>query len=117
MRSASGTGIFHRPPTRKCANCLNAHVRNSKRIPIPFKITKQETNHAKRNRQKTNRRHFHLRYDLFELKGVISVMENLEFKIDEREVSIPAGQLTLEGNLNLPENAHGIVLFAHGSGS
>jgi putative phosphoribosyl transferase len=42
-------------------------------------------------------------------------MEN--FKIDEYEVTIPAGQLRLEGNLNIPEEAHGIVLFAHGSGS
>jgi pimeloyl-ACP methyl ester carboxylesterase len=32
-------------------------------------------------------------------------------------VSIPADQVTLEGLLELPENAAGIVLFAHGSGS
>ena len=25
--------------------------------------------------------------------------------------------ITLEGNLSLPENPHGVVLFAHGSGS
>jgi dienelactone hydrolase len=35
----------------------------------------------------------------------------------ERTVSIPAGELSLEGTLGLPERARGIVLFAHGSGS
>jgi putative phosphoribosyl transferase len=33
------------------------------------------------------------------------------------DVRIPAGEATLEGNLHLPTNASGIVLFAHGSGS
>jgi putative phosphoribosyl transferase len=33
------------------------------------------------------------------------------------EVSIEAGNVTLEGTLNLPREASGIVLFAHGSGS
>lgn len=32
-------------------------------------------------------------------------------------VNIPAGAVSLEGMLDLPENAPGIVLFAHGSGS
>jgi len=32
-------------------------------------------------------------------------------------VSIPAGAVALEGALVVPENARGIVLFAHGSGS
>lgn len=31
--------------------------------------------------------------------------------------NIPAGQVHVEGMLELPENAHSIVLFAHGSGS
>ena len=35
----------------------------------------------------------------------------------ENEVSIPAGELQLEGNLDVPENAQSIVVFAHGSGS
>src|ERR671936_601571 len=35
----------------------------------------------------------------------------------ERLVRLPAGPGMLEGNLNLPAKAHGIVLFAHGSGS
>jgi putative phosphoribosyl transferase len=38
-------------------------------------------------------------------------------KSDERLVLVAAGRVTLEGNLNLPEGARGIVLFAHGSGS
>jgi putative phosphoribosyl transferase len=33
------------------------------------------------------------------------------------EVQIPAGSVILSGELNVPENAGGIVLFAHGSGS
>ena len=36
---------------------------------------------------------------------------------DERPVRIPAGRATLGGDLNIPEGARGIVLFAHGSGS
>lgn len=32
-------------------------------------------------------------------------------------ISIKAGQVTLEGNISVPEGATGIVLFAHGSGS
>jgi len=37
--------------------------------------------------------------------------------IHEVEVKIPFGDLTLAGNLTLPHDAIGIVLFAHGSGS
>jgi putative phosphoribosyl transferase len=33
------------------------------------------------------------------------------------EVQIHAGRAVLSGNLNNPENANGLVLFAHGSGS
>ena len=35
----------------------------------------------------------------------------------EQSVSIEAGRITLEGDLTLPEDAPGVVLFAHGSGS
>jgi dienelactone hydrolase len=34
-----------------------------------------------------------------------------------REVQIPAREVTLSGELNIPQNAAGVVLFAHGSGS
>jgi putative phosphoribosyl transferase len=37
--------------------------------------------------------------------------------IEERLVRVPAGSVTLEGNLTLPEQSRGVVLFAHGSGS
>jgi putative phosphoribosyl transferase len=37
--------------------------------------------------------------------------------IEERLVQVPAGTVTLEGNLTLPEEAQAIVLFADGSGS
>ena len=35
----------------------------------------------------------------------------------ERSVLIPVSNLTLEGDLSIPRNAPGLVLFAHGSGS
>ncbi len=35
----------------------------------------------------------------------------------ERRVNVPAGEVSLEGELFLPERAQGIVVFAHGSGS
>ncbi len=38
-------------------------------------------------------------------------------EILEREVSIDAGKVTLQGTLVVPQDARGIVLFAHGSGS
>jgi pimeloyl-ACP methyl ester carboxylesterase len=37
--------------------------------------------------------------------------------IDEEEVRIDAGPVTLTGNLTLPLDARAIILFAHGSGS
>src|SRR5690348_13722153 len=33
------------------------------------------------------------------------------------EVHIPAGPVTVEGNLTVPQGANGLVLFVHGSGS
>ena len=38
-------------------------------------------------------------------------------EIVERSVTIPAKGVTLQGDLNVPARANGIVLFAHGSGS
>ena len=35
----------------------------------------------------------------------------------ERPVQVPAGGATLDGNLGVPPDARGVVLFAHGSGS
>jgi dienelactone hydrolase len=35
----------------------------------------------------------------------------------EREVEIPAGDVTLAGDLAIPQGARGVVLFAHGTGS
>ncbi|HEY0673189.1 MAG TPA: dienelactone hydrolase family protein [Longimicrobiales bacterium] len=37
--------------------------------------------------------------------------------IHTTSVQIPAGNVLLQGDLTVPEHAHGIVLFAHGSGS
>src|ERR671933_1887993 len=39
------------------------------------------------------------------------------FSMDEQLVQVPAGAVTLDGNLGVPAGARGIVLFAHGSGS
>jgi putative phosphoribosyl transferase len=39
------------------------------------------------------------------------------FQQDDHTVRVTAGAVTLEGNLELPSSAPGIVLFAHGSGS
>jgi putative phosphoribosyl transferase len=44
-------------------------------------------------------------------------MENTAPKIEERLVRVAAISVTLQGNLSLPEQARGVVLFAHGSGS
>ena len=35
----------------------------------------------------------------------------------EQAVHVPAGEVSLDGDLDLPDGARGIVLFAHGSGS
>jgi putative phosphoribosyl transferase len=37
--------------------------------------------------------------------------------VEEREVQVPVGAVELEGNLRIPDDAQGVVLFAHGSGS
>jgi putative phosphoribosyl transferase len=37
--------------------------------------------------------------------------------LQEHSVHVPAGQVTLEGDLAIPGDARGVVLFAHGSGS
>jgi putative phosphoribosyl transferase len=36
---------------------------------------------------------------------------------EEQLVRVPAGSVTLDGNLTLPEGSRAVVLFAHGSGS
>jgi pimeloyl-ACP methyl ester carboxylesterase len=37
--------------------------------------------------------------------------------IEERDVRVTAGSVSLDGNLSLPDGARAVVLFAHGSGS
>ena len=44
-------------------------------------------------------------------------MTELELMVEECAVRIPAGSVTLEGDLSLPDGAYAAVLFAHGSGS
>jgi dienelactone hydrolase len=36
---------------------------------------------------------------------------------DERAIQVPAGRVTLDGDLSIPPHARAVVLFAHGSGS
>jgi putative phosphoribosyl transferase len=48
---------------------------------------------------------------------VIECIMPREQRVEERRVGIPAGAAALEGSLNIPESACGIILFAHGSGS
>ena len=36
---------------------------------------------------------------------------------EKNEVQIPSGEATINGNLEVPKGAYGIVVFAHGSGS
>ncbi len=38
-------------------------------------------------------------------------------EVSEREVQIRTGSILLNGELEVPDSATGIVLFAHGSGS
>jgi putative phosphoribosyl transferase len=47
----------------------------------------------------------------------MNINRNRNHQAVERDVSIQAGDVVLEGTLCLPEGAQGIVLFAHGSGS
>src|SRR5689334_22644537 len=42
---------------------------------------------------------------------------SIKERIEERLVRVSVGKVTLEGNLTLPEETAGVVLFAHGSGS
>jgi len=44
-------------------------------------------------------------------------MKKILEELPEKIISVPAGQVRLEGNLIIPEDATGIVVFAHGSGS
>ena len=44
-------------------------------------------------------------------------MNNPSQTVEEQLVQVPAGSVTLKGNLTLPEESRAIVLFAHGSGS
>jgi dienelactone hydrolase len=49
-----------------------------------------------------------------EARPILSLKMAVEF---ENEVLIPVGDVTLDGELQIPEDAKGMVLFAHGSGS
>lgn len=44
-------------------------------------------------------------------------MERTQFSTVEHLVHIPAGEVTLDGSFDVPEQVRGIILFAHGSGS
>jgi len=48
---------------------------------------------------------------------VIELLQRSRREQEERPVRVPVGLVELEGNLEVPEGAEGVVLFAHGSGS
>ncbi|MGH7488824.1 MAG: hydrolase, partial [bacterium] len=39
------------------------------------------------------------------------------FSFDTQAIAIPAEDVLLQGDLMVPAGAHGIIVFAHGSGS
>ena len=43
--------------------------------------------------------------------------DEMETKAESVTLQIPAGEVTLTGDLEIPEDPRGLVLFAHGSGS
>ena len=43
--------------------------------------------------------------------------DEMDIQSESVTLQIPAGEVTLAGDLEIPENAQGLVLFAHGSGS
>jgi putative phosphoribosyl transferase len=43
--------------------------------------------------------------------------DEMEVGAESVTLQIPAGEVTLTGDLAIPENAQGLILFAHGSGS
>lgn len=91
MPSVSGTKTFRRHQTKKCTTC------SSDRAP-------------ERNR------HLHKGDENRMSDGELSSLPYADDAL-ERTVSLRAGNVDLEGTLGIPENARGIVLFAHGSGS
>jgi putative phosphoribosyl transferase len=61
---------------------------------------------------------FCLTRKVFVVEGRTQIMSQAARAInDTREVRISSGDVTLSGELNIPRNASGVVLFAHGSGS
>src|ERR687884_271826 len=47
---------------------------------------------------------------------VIELLERARREREEHPVRVRAGQVELEGDLDVPEDARGVVLFAHGTG-
>lgn len=43
--------------------------------------------------------------------------DEMETGVESMTLQIPAGEVTLTGDLEIPEHARGLILFAHGSGS
>jgi predicted alpha/beta-hydrolase family hydrolase len=49
--------------------------------------------------------------------AAVPLEEEMEMPAKTVMLQIPAGEVTLAGDLEIPKNARGLVLFAHGSGS
>src|ERR687896_1047213 len=56
-------------------------------------------------------------YSTEKIKKENFIMNKNKNKNEEQLVQVSIGQAILEGNLSIPKNPKGIVLFAHGSGS
>jgi putative phosphoribosyl transferase len=59
---------------------------------------------------------FHHRATLH-LRQELKMAENKNRVISDEQIRIPVGDVELEGNLDIPQGAEGIVVFVHGSGS
>jgi putative phosphoribosyl transferase len=55
--------------------------------------------------------------EVLSLLSEFSSQSERKVEVREQEVDIPIGSVTLKGILCLPKETHGIILFAHGSGS
>jgi putative phosphoribosyl transferase len=52
-----------------------------------------------------------------QIKGVSMSRTSINHNVAEETVRVTTGSVVLEGDLGMPEDATGVVLFAHGSGS
>src|SRR6195256_5625131 len=80
------------------------------------RVRSNRSNPRKNGKRASFRRRSHLRCK--RIRERRHAMNNsVAQTVEERPVQVPAGSVTLDGNLTLPEDPRAVVLFAHGSGS